>query len=42
MDVRLLTEVLLMRAALRRRDEWSAERLAQHQQQALAALRRHA
>ena len=31
-----------MRAALRRRDEWSAERLAQHQRQALAALRRHA
>ena len=42
MDVRLLTEVLLMRAAWRRRDGWSAERLARHQSEALAELRRHA
>lgn len=42
MDARLLSAVLITRAAWRRRDTWSVSRLTQHQEQAMAALRRHA
>ena len=39
MDVRLLPQVLALRAALRRRDLWDPSRIAAHQQQALHRLR---
>ncbi|NUP57891.1 MAG: phenylacetate--CoA ligase family protein [Pseudarthrobacter sp.] len=39
MDARLIPQVLLLRAALRRRDRWDAARIAAHQQQALLRLR---
>lgn len=42
MDARLLSAVLITRAAWGRRDRWSVERLTRHQELALAALRRHA
>lgn len=42
MDPRLLSAVLITRAAWRRRDTWSVSRLSQHQDLAMAALRRHA
>lgn len=39
MDVRLLSQVLSLRAAWRRRDKWDAGRIAAHQEQALQRLR---
>jgi phenylacetate-CoA ligase len=40
MDLRLASRVLLLRAALRRRDHWDAVRIAAHQERALQDLRR--
>ena len=42
MDIRLIAHVLLLRAALRRRDQWDAARIAAHQDQALRDLRKAA
>ncbi|MET4589383.1 phenylacetate--CoA ligase family protein [Arthrobacter sp. 754] len=42
MDLRLVSRVLFLRAAWRRRDRWDAARIAQHQDQALQELRRAA
>ncbi len=39
MDVRLLSQVLSLRAAWRRRDRWDAARIAVHQERALQRLR---
>ena len=40
MDLRLISRVLFLRAAWRRRDNWDAARIASHQDQALHELRR--
>lgn len=42
MDTRLLSAVLITRAARGGRDKWSVEHLTHHQDRALSALRRHA
>ncbi len=42
MDTRLVTGLLVRRAAWRSRDRWSPAQLARHQEQALAGLRAHA
>jgi len=42
MDVRLVSELLFLRARWRRRDHWDARRLAAHQARALGDLRRAA
>lgn len=42
MDVRLISRVLSLRAAWRRRDHWDASRIDVHQQRALTQLRRAA
>lgn len=42
MDLRLVSHVLFLRAALRRRDRWDAARIAAHQDHALKELRRAA
>jgi len=42
MDARLVSAVLITRAAWRRRDTWPVSRLTQHQDQEMATLRRHA
>ena len=42
MDLRLLSHLLLLRSAWRRRDRWSAERIAAEQARALEHLRRAA
>lgn len=42
MDGRLVTGLLLRRAAWRSRDRWSPAQLVRHQEQALAGLRAHA
>ncbi|MFP5368139.1 MAG: phenylacetate--CoA ligase family protein [Actinomycetes bacterium] len=42
MDLRLVSRVLFLRAAWRRRDRWDAARIAAHQEQALKELRRAA
>ncbi len=42
MDIRLLSELLLLRARWRRRDQWDAGRIAAHQERALGDLRRAA
>ena len=42
MDARLLSAVLITRAAWGRRDTWSVDHLKEHQDQALTALRTHA
>lgn len=42
MDIRLLSELLFLRAKWRRRDHWDARRIAAHQERALADLRRAA
>ena len=39
MDVRILSQVLYLRATWRRRDRWDAVRIAAHQEQALQRLR---
>lgn len=39
MDVRLIARVLVLRAALKRRDRWSPVRIAAHQERALQRLR---
>ena len=39
MDVRLLSQVISLRAAWRRRDRWDAVRIAAHQEQSLQRLR---
>ena len=40
MDVRLVSELLFLRARWRRRDHWDAGRIAAHQKRALEDLRR--
>src|SRR5215207_2734383 len=40
MDIRLLSRMLLLRAAWRRRDHWDAARITAHQDHALQELRR--
>jgi phenylacetate-CoA ligase len=42
MDIRLMSELLFLRARWRRRDHWDARRIAAHQERALANLRRAA
>jgi phenylacetate-CoA ligase len=42
MDIRLLSQLLLLRARWRRRDHWDARRIAAHQERALGDLRRAA
>ncbi|TQJ38152.1 putative adenylate-forming enzyme [Arthrobacter sp. SLBN-112] len=42
MDLRLVSHVLYLRAALRKRDRWDAARIAAHQDHALKELRRAA
>jgi phenylacetate-CoA ligase len=39
MDIRLMSELLFLRARWRRRDHWDAHRIAAHQERALANLR---
>ena len=40
MDLRLITRVLFLRAAWRRRDHWDAAQITAHQDHALRELRR--
>jgi phenylacetate-CoA ligase len=42
MDVRIVSRVLFLRAAWRRRDHWDATKIAAHQDRALQELRRAA
>ena len=42
MDLRLISRVLFLRAAWRRRDHWDAARITAHQEHALQELRRAA
>lgn len=42
MDLRLISRVLFLQAAWRKRDRWDAARIAEHQDQALRELRRAA
>lgn len=42
MDIRLISRVLFLRAAWRKRDRWDAARIADHQDRALQELRRAA
>jgi putative adenylate-forming enzyme len=42
MDVRLIAKVLRMRSRIRRHEAWSRDEIHAHQEQAFAALRRHA
>lgn len=42
MDIRLISRVLFLRAAWRKRDRWDAAHIAKHQGHALGELRRAA
>lgn len=42
MDVRLISRLLFLRTAWKRRDHWNAARIAVHQDHALQELRRAA
>ena len=42
MDLRIVSRVLSLRAAWRRRDQWDAMKIAAHQEHALQELRRAA